>query len=1033
MRLTDTSIRRPVTTILVSLVLLLFGVVGVSRMPVDIFPPVTLPTMIIVTPYLGAGPQEVEEEVTKVIEKRVGTISSLKEISSRSLENISIVQLQFSWGTNLDAAAADVRDRLDMAVAMLPDAVSRPTVIKLDVTMMPVLQIALYGDIDLLTLRDKAEDLADGLQRVPGVAAAMVTGGARRQLQVKVDKEKLLAAGLTIEALNLTLRAQNLNFPIGRVPNQGKEFLIRLLGEYSNLDEVRNTVVGMKGQSPILLKDIAEVVWGPEEQLTVARYNRGNTVFVVVQRRPDANSVRVAQAARNELNRLSEFLPAGVEHKVIFDSSKEITRSISNVVYNILLGGILAVFILFIFLRRFRATLFVAFAIPLSVFFALFFMFLLGYSVNIISMAGLAIAVGMVVDNGIVVFEAIFRHRERGVERFSAASVGSNEVAMAITASTLTTVVVFLPLLLVRGFLQIIFPQLVWAVVGALVASLVIALTLIPTLTSRFLPDPKPATFGFRRWSERLYSKVEERYERLIDWALGHKRVVVIGAVVILIVSLTLVRFIGSEFFPTQESQFHRLQVEMPVGTSLEATDSAVGKLERYVIERWRKEIDGVTVQLGGGTGFEAIRSGSAGSHSGVLNIVLKPRRQRRHSTEEIDQDVRRFAATIPGLKVYVQELSFTSFAGASAGVEIDITGYDLKVADSLTGKVLSAIETIPGLVDIKSNRQSGKPELQLVIDRQKASLYGLTPYQIGQALRTEIEGNAPTVYRLAGKEYDILLRLPEVQRDELLEVLGAIVPSPAGPVPLGNLVKLRTATGPLEIERKNNERIVKITARNVGISSGQAAQKVARVIKEIPVPPGFTIKLSGSFEEMTGTFRDFALVLLIAAVLVFVVMASQFESLRDPFIIMFTMPFALIGVLWILFLTRTNLSVISLLGLLILIGVVVNNGIVFIDYTNRLRRERGLGLTEAVKEAGRVRLRPILMTSLTTVFGSLPLAFQIGEGSELWSPLGRAIVGGMVVSTFLPLVFIPVLYTIFEQFSARRVNNSGKIEPREQ
>jgi len=1021
MKLTDKSIKRPVTTILVSLVLVLFGVVGVSRMPVDILPPVTLPMMIVVTSYPGAGPQEVEAEVTRVIEQRVGTISNLKEISSRSLENISIVQLQFAWGTNLDAAAADVRDRLDMAMAMLPDAASRPAVLKLDASMMPVLQITLYGAVDPLVLRDAADDLADGLQRVPGVATAMVAGGTKRQVQVRVKEEKLLAAGITIDALNLTLRAQNINYPVGRVKSQDKEFLIRLLGEYTDLDEVRNTVVGMKGQSPILLKDIADVSWGPEEVLTVTRFNQGKAIFVVVQRRPDANPVQVAREARTELKRLSGFLPAGVEYQVIFDSSKEITRSISNVVYNILLGGILAVFVLFLFLRRFRATLFVAFAIPLSVFFALFFMFLLGYSVNILSMAGLAIAVGMVVDNGIVVFEAIFRHRERGAERFSAASVGADEVAMAITASTLTTIVVFLPLLLVRGFLQVIFPQLVWAVVGALVASLVIALTLIPTLTSRYLPDPKPAVSGIRKWSERFYQRIEEGYVRLMGWALSHKRLVVFGAMVILFISLGLVRFIGTEFFPIQESQFHRLQVEMPVGTSLAVTDSAVQKLENYVLERWQADIEGVAVQLGSGTGFAAIMGGSSGSHSGLMNIVLKPRRLRKHSVEEIDQDVRRFAATIPGLKVYVQEFSFVSMAGATAGVELDITGYDLATADSLTRKVIAAIETIPGLVDIKSSRQPGKPELQLVVDRQKAALYGLTPYQIGAALRTEIEGNAPTVYRLGGKEYDILIRLPEEQRNELLEILGAVVPAPNGAVPLGNLVTVRTSTGPLEIERKNNERIVKITARNVGISSGQAAQKITRAVKGIPVPAGFTMKLSGSYEEMTKTFRDFALVLVIALFLVFVVMASQFESLRDPFIIMFTMPFALIGVLWILFLTRTTLSVISLLGLLILVGVVVNNGIVYIDYTNRLRRERGMGLIDAVKEAGRIRLRPILMTSLTTIFGMLPLAFQIGEGSELWSPLGRAIVGGMVVSTFLPLVFIPVLYTIFETRAERR------------
>ncbi|MGQ9707778.1 MAG: efflux RND transporter permease subunit [bacterium] len=1023
MKLTDTSIRRPVTTILLSLVLLLFGAIGVSRMPVDIFPQVTLPMMIVITTYPGAGPLEVEAEVTKLIEKRVGTISNLKEISSRSLENISIVQLQFSWGTNLDGVAADVRDRLDMVVAQLPDAASRPFVLKLDASMMPVLQIALTGDIDPLTLRDAAEDLADGLQRVPGVAAAMVSGGTTRQLQVKVDIQKLAAAGIPIDALNLSLQAQNLNYPIGRVTIQDKEYLIRLIGEYQDLDAVRNTVIGTKGNSPILLKDIADVSWGPEERLAIARYNGNNTVFVVVQRRPDANTVRVAQAARTELKRLTTLLPPGVTSTIIFDSSKEITRAIANVFYNILIGGVLAIIVLFVFLRRFRATLFVAFAIPLSVFFALFFMFLLGYSVNILSMAGLAIAVGMVVDNGVVVFEAIFRHREKGEERFSATSVGTSEVGMAITASTLTTVVVFLPLLLVRGFLQVMFPQLVWAVVGALGASLLIALTLIPTLTSRYLPDPKKTeSKGIQRWSERFYQRLEDGYTRLIDWGLRHRRLVVFGAALLLLVSLGLIPFIGREFFPAQESQFHRVQLEMPVGTGLATTDSAVQQVENFLLKEWQEDIEGVGVQIGsGGTGFQAIMGGSTGSNSGQLNIILKPRNQRRHSITDIDRSLRQFAVRIPGLRLRTVEFSFVSMAGATAGVELDITGYDLVTADSLTSKVVAAIETIPGLVDIKVSREPGKPELQLVIDRQKAALYGLTPYQIGVALRTQIEGNVPSQFRLGGKEYDILLRLPEWQRDELSKILGMVVTSPVGNVPLKNLVAIRTGTGPIEIERKNNERVVRITARNEGSSAGEAAQRIARAIRDIPVPAGFTMRLSGSYEEMVNTFRDFFLVVLIAAVLVFVVMASQFESLRDPFIIMFAMPFAIIGVLWILFLTRTNLSVISLLGVLILEGVVVNNGIVYIDYANRLRRRYGYNLIDAVKEAGRVRLRPILMTSLTTIFGSLPLALQLGEGSELWSPLGRAIVGGMLVSTFLPLVFIPVLYTIFETRSERR------------
>uniref|UniRef100_A0A7V3PTL7 Efflux RND transporter permease subunit n=1 Tax=candidate division WOR-3 bacterium TaxID=2052148 RepID=A0A7V3PTL7_UNCW3 len=1028
MRITDTSIQRPVSTILISLVFVIFGLVSVSRMPVDVFPQVTLPSVIIVTTYPGAGPLEVEAEVTKLIEQRVGTISNLKEITSRSLENISIIQLQFEWGTNLDAVAADVRDRLDMAVAQLPDGASRPFVLKLDASMMPVMQIGLFGNVDPLTLRDAADDLADALQRVPGVASAIVSGGTRRQLQVKVDLRKLAAAGISIDLLNQTLKAQNLNFPAGSVNSQTREYLIRLIGEYNQPSELANTVVGMKGNAPILLKDIAEVSWGPEEKTSVARYNGGSTVFIVLQRRPDANTVRVATAARKELNRLKSTLPAGADAAILFDSSKEITRSINNVLNNLLLGSVLAIIVLFLFLRRIRATAFVAFAIPLSVFFALFFMFIIGFSVNILSMAGLAIAVGMVVDNGIVVFEAIFRHREKGEERLTAASVGTAEVGMAITASTLTTVVVFLPLLLVRGLMQVFFRELVWAVVGALSASLLIAITLIPTLTSRYLPPPKTGVQkGIKAWSERFYRRLEELYARLIGWALAHRRMVVLGAVILLVISLGLLPFIGREFFPSQESQRRIYAVEMPVGTDLKTTDQAVSQLENYILKEWSKELEGVAVQLGSGTGFQAIFGGVTGAHTGQVILTLKPRRVRHHSVDEIDQAIRSYAARIPGLQVRVQEQSFTTMAGISSGIEIDITGYDLGIADSLTRQVLSAIETIPGLVDIKSSREPGKPEIQLIVDRQKAALYGLTPYQIGTALRTQIQGNAPSTFRLAGREYDILVRLTENQRNELLDILGMNIIGPTGPVPLKNLISVRTGTGPIEIERKNNQRVVKITARNVGISAGQLATKISRAIKPIPIPPGFNIQLSGSYQEMTSTFRDFALVLLIAIILVFVVMASQFESLRDPFIIMFTLPFAIIGVLWGLFLTRTPISIISLLGVLILVGIVVNNGIVYIDYTNQLRRKHGLSLFDAVKEAGRVRLRPILMTSLTTIFGMLPLAFQIGEGSELWSPLGRAIVGGMLVSTFLPLVFIPVLYTIFEQRKEQNQQRTGE------
>jgi HAE1 family hydrophobic/amphiphilic exporter-1 len=1026
MKLTDSSIARPVTIAMVALALIVFGLVGITRMPVDTLPQITVPMVIVGTIYPGAGPQEIESSVTLPLEKQLGSTPSLRGMSSRSVENVSVITLQFEWGANLDAASADIRDRLAIAASALPDAAQTPFVLKLNTSLMPIAMYTLTGDMDDAELRELADDFSTMLQRVPGVASVSVSGGAVRQVHIDVDARELAAAGVTNELLMQTLIAQNLNYPVGGISTGGEHYLLRLVGQYDDVEQVRNTVIGMKGSTPILLRSVARVEWGPEEVTSHARYNGKPCINITIQRRPDANTIRVAQGVREEMARIQSTLPSAAHVNLIFDSSDQIKKSISNVATSIILGGILAIMILFLFLRRFRATMFVAFSIPVSILFAVFFMYILGFSINILSMAGLAIAVGMVVDNGIVAFESIFRHREGGDGPFKAASIGTNEIAMAITASTLTTVVVFLPMLLMRGLLLIFFRELVWAVVGSLTASLAVALTLIPMLSSRFLKMRAPGTKerGLQAWSERMYNGLESTYGRLIGWAVGHRRLVVIGSVVLLVGTLGLVPRLGTEFMPTQTSFYHQLTAEMPIGTSGEATDSAVGKLEKYIMESWKDDVDGTSVQVGTptGGGMSGLRAifGGASNNVATLNLILKPRQQRKHSIDQLDRAIRAKASEIPGLKVFGAANMAAAFMGGSNNVEVDILGHDLAVADSLTEKVVAAMNAIPGLVDVKSSREPGSPEVEFTIDRQKAALYGLTPYQVGAALNTQITGYAPTVFRIGGKEYDILVRLRPDQRATLAAIKNLTINGPMGPVPLKNLTTARTGTGPLDIEHENTERVVRITAQPVGASSGQAAQRILGALRNVPTPPGFEIKLSGSYKDMMKSFGDLGFIVLIAVVLVFMVMASQFESFRDPFIIMFTVPFALIGVVWALLITRTALSVTSGLGIVVLMGVVVNNGIVYIDYVSQLRR-RGRGLIDAVTEAGRVRLRPILMTSLTTIFGLIPLALQLGEGSELWSPLGRAIIGGMIVSTFLPLVFIPVLYVIFENRSERR------------
>ena len=1042
MKLSDSSIRRPVTTIMIAVALLVFGIVGISRMPVDTLPKITVPMVIVGTVYPGAGPQEVEASVTLPLEKQLGSTPSLKKISSKSVENISIITLEFEWGANLDAASADIRDRLGMAEASLPDAVQTPFILKLNTSLMPVAQYTLAGDMDKAELRQLADDMSELLQRVPGVASVSVAGGAVRQVHIDVDGRELADAGVTNEALMATLQAQNLNYPVGGISTPDGHYLLRLVGQYDDVEQLRNTVIGAKGYTPILLRSVAKVEWGPEELTSAARLNGKSCVFIIIQRRPDANTIQVAQGVAKEMAKIENTLPAGAKVDLIFDSADQIKKSISNVASNILIGGILAVMILFLFLRRFRATMFVAFSIPISIFFAVFFMFILGYSINVLSMAGLAIAVGMVVDNAIVAFESIYRHREEGDDPFQAASVGTNEIAMAITASTLTTVVVFLPMLLMRGLLLIFFRELVWAVTGSLLASLAVALTIIPMLSSRFLPKVKvrfrkgegegarpiaePSGKGLVGWSERMYDNLENGYSRLIGWAVGHRRLVVLGAAVLLVVSLGLVPFIGTEFMPTQEGFFHEVTAEMPIGTSFETTDSAVSVVEKYVLENWKDDVDGVTVMVGtaSGSGLGGFRAifGGASNNVAEVGLILKPKQQRKHSVDELDAAIRAKASEVPGLKVFAAANMGAAMMGMGGNnIEVDILGHDLATADSLTAKVLTAMNAIPALVDVKSSRETGNPEVQFTIDRQKAALYGLTPYQVGAALYTQVSGYTPTPFRVGGKEYDILVRLQPDQRQTLAQVMNLTVNGPMGPVPLKNLTTARIGTGPLAIEHDNTQRVVRITAKPVGASSGQAAQRIIAALRDIPTPPGFEVKLTGSYQDMVNSFRDLGLIVLIALILVFMVMASQFESLRDPFIIMFTVPFGLIGVLWALFVTRTPLSITSGLGVLVLVGVVVNNGIVYIDYVNQLRRNKGMNLVDAVKEGGRVRLRPILMTSLTTIFGLIPLALELGEGAELWAPLGRAMIGGMIVSTFLPLVFIPVLYVIFENRSERR------------
>jgi HAE1 family hydrophobic/amphiphilic exporter-1 len=1014
MNITDLSIKRPIAIGSVFLAIIVFGFVSLTKLKIDLFPNVSLPMMVVFTSYPGAGPEEIETEVTQPLEKTLGTVSHLEKITSSSSENMVMIMLQFNWGTDLDAAANDVRDNIGLMQSYLPDEASTPMIFKFDISMQPVVMYYISGNIDPKELHTIASDIADRLQRVGGVAASFAGGENQEEVQIIVDPLKLAGTGITTDQINTVLQAQNLNYPLGSVEASTRVYTLRLIGQYGDLDEIRKTVIGNSRGVPVLLGQVAEVVSRTAKATSVSRVNGITSTFGFVQKRPDANTVTVSSAVVKELNEIKKTLPPGVNINVSFNQAKYITKSVRSTADTLWMGAILAVLILFLFLGNLRATFFVAAAIPITIFFTLFLMYLFGMTLNIISLGGLTIAIGMVVDAAIVVFEAIYRHQEEKHENaMVASSVGTNEVAAAITGSTLTTVAVFLPLLLVSGLASIFFNQLALTVTFALMSSLIVALTILPMLTSRFLDMRKMQRSGIANTFNEFYKKFEGFYVRIVSWALKHRKAVVLGTLAVLILSLALYPLIGSELMPESDRGVMSLEAEMPLGTNLATTDSAIMKLEKILLKEV-PEAEVLTTTTGTGSGFTALFNQTSGAHSSSVDMYLVDKEKRKRTIKAIQHDLRDKINTIPGLEVRIATQSISTMFGGGKPVEIKLFGYDLERVVGYSELLMDSLKGIKGLTDVESDFIKGKPEYRFLIDRQKAASFGLTPYQVGSALRTRFEGTVATTYRKGGKEYDVKIKFDERYANNLGRIKTMTITTPMGEVPMRNFLVDTISTGPVTIKHEDNERIVTVTANVEGRDLNQVARDVIKKMNSLPAPAGVNAKMGGSYEQMQTTFRDLGFVILLSLALVYLIMAGQFESFKEPFVIMFTIPLGVIGVMWALFFTGTTISMQSLLGVLILGGVVVNNAIVYIDYTNQLRKKIGMTLIEALTEAGRVRLRPILMTALTTICGLVPMALGIGSGNEMRAPMARSVIGGLLVATFLTLVFIPSLFTYF-------------------
>jgi HAE1 family hydrophobic/amphiphilic exporter-1 len=1018
---------------MVVLIVLLLGTISLLRLPIDLMPDISYPTLSISCTYENAGPEEIEEIITRPLEQALSAVPGVEELTSNSSEGQSTIRVTFAWGTDLDAAANDIRDRLDRVIGQLPEEADRPTLRKFDLASFPILILGAYSDLDPVKMRQLIEDQVQyRLERVDGVASVDVRGGLSRQIHVALDPAKINALAIPLDSIISRIREGNVNIPAGVIEKGNFEVTVRTPGEYTDLKQLQNTVIDVRQGVPILLREIALVEDSWERVTRIVRVNGVPGIRLSVNKQSGRNTVEVARGALAELERINRDIPQ-LRIIPIIDTSDYIKRSISNVGTAAVYGGILAILVLLFFLRNIRSTVIIATAIPVSIIATFALLYFGNFTLNIMTLGGLALGIGMLVDNAIVVLENIFRMRESECPVEDAAISGTDEVTPAVIASTLTTLAVFLPLVFMRGMSGVMFKQLSIVVSFSLFCSLVVALTLVPMLSARILPSKlirNGGKGGIRarafRISAQFFKNLENAYKRLLHLALENRFFVVTAAGLLLIFSLLLIRYVGIELMPSTDEGEVRVNTEMQVGTRLDVVDEKFKAVEQIVTESV-PEIKNTVTRLGGSSWH------GRGGHTGELRISLVPRSQRSRTSEQIADALRAKLSSIPGTTIRTRagQGLFLLRMGTSEGdrIEVEIRGHDLQMADMLAEKVKAIVESTEGVTDARISREMGSPEELIFIDRQKAADMSLTVSKIANALQTILSGTEAGYFRQAGDEYVILVKLKDAEKMELADILDlTITNSLDQPVVLKNVISVGPQSGPVQIERKDQERLVSVTADISGTDMGSVLSDIQNKLKTIPIPADFSIALGGDYEEQQKSFRELLLSCVLALVLVYMVMACQYESLRDPFIVMFSVPLAAIGVIFMLLLTGTTFNVQSFIGCIMLGGIVVNNAILLVDHTNLLRRRDGFLLREAIEEAGRRRLRPILMTAMTTIIGLIPLAIGLGEGGEAQAPMARAVIGGLLSSTLITLVFVPVVYSVVERLRPGTTSN-GRIE----
>ena len=1043
MRLPEFSVNRPVTTSMFFIGVLILGVISLTRLPRELFPSISYPQLTIVTTYENAAPEEVESLITKIIEEAVGTVSNLKRVSSISKEGISIVTAEFRWGASMDFASLGVREKIDLVKERLPLGSSDPIVMKFNPFELPVITLSIIGDkspSELLRLSRKF--IKDELEKVEGVASCDISGGIEREILVSVDEGRLHASSVSITKVVDALKSSNLNYPAGTIEEHFYEYLIRTMGEFKIVSDIRETVVGkdkaeenamsdrprdeQEKKEPylIFLKDIAEIKDTFQDKTSISRYNGQENISVSVQKQAGVNTMRVAQNVRDKLDEIKRDLPEGLDVNIVYDQSIFIKKSIRGVMDAAVQGGVLAFLVLFVFLRNIKAALIVAFSMPISIMVAFSLMYFNGITLNMLSLGGLALGIGMLVDNAIVVIENIYNHFRMKEDIKEASKAGASEMSGAIFSSTLTTVAVFLPMIFVVGVAGQLFKELAFTVTFSLLASLVIALSLIPRLVS--IKTGKRNKAQALRQNKKFTFGLEPVYARFIPVILRFKWIFLIVILSIFVLSAGLFFFIDKEFMPKVDQREFIMKLTMSSGTKLNITNNFVKKIERVLFDT--EEIKGVAVNIGSSKKKDFARGlETMGSHQAQIIVTLKGGRQWSSTSRVIERLKDRLSKlNLGGLEIeyILQESVFKTALQGSAPIVIEIKGKDLSRIEKVMEYINEELLNIDGIYGIRTSLTQPAPETKVNILKDRAALYNLSAVVIAQAAHTAIKGVVATKFKEEGREIDIRVRLRKEDRANLSQVRNILVYSPLDiQVPLSEVAYITQGVGPSEIRRLDQQRVILVTANIADRSLDKVITDVEAMLERIEeekisqpdlkdMEKDITLALSGENQQMKESFKSLRFAFLLSILLVYMIMAAQFESLWQPFIIMFTVPLSLIGVFAALFLTHTPISVVVILGVIILGGIVVNNGIILIDSINSLRSQ-GVNLMEAVIEAGKTRLRPILMTTMTTVLGLLPLAMGIAEGSELQSPMAITVMGGLVVSTILTLFVIPCIYMI--------------------